>query len=902
MSHPTTSRSLGHGRRARATERTLPVEILVALLGPNEIAAITRKLEPLGCTAVSASSTQEVSHLAGTRDFAAAIVNAGARDAAKTLALLAEEHGLPVVLVGAGSLETGLFGRGLPHGATAFVALPDSTNRLGSLMATFASLQRTKFAPLREAVAGVEKRQVELRAQHERWRLLTLAESDFALFFLDPKGTITDWCSSGQALFGYTPAEAIGKPAAMIFTPEDQRDGVPLLELQTAEAHGQAKDNRFHVRRDGSRFFAIGRLVALRDEHGALRGFAKIVRDGSEVLALNESEARFREIFDNAHEGIWVLDENTRVRLANRRIAEILGCPIEELVGHAECEFVLEQDAAAVTQLFEERRRGISGVAKVRFRHRSGHPVWLQMSTRPLMREGRFAGTLDMFTDVTERHAAEERFRVFFELSASGNAIVDPKTGRFLAVNPRFCEIAGRTEQELLRLTFHEITHPEDRVSDGVRYAELHRGAVHEVSGEKRYVRPDGTIVWVQVNTSVMRGLDGEPELQLSAVQDIRRRKAAEAELLDSRTKLRLALDATDLGTFDRVVETDETNWSQRAREILGVPLDVPASKELLLERIHPDDRSVVLNSLQEAEAATETPWEFDHEFRVMLPNDGLRYVAAHGIAVPHAIGDTRTVRIVGTLRDVTPEKEFEQQLQSQVESRTAALEAKTRQLEGFVYTVAHDLRAPLRAMSGYAELLAEEFGEVLGDGREFLRKIKSSAARMDALIRDLVAFSRVTQMDFALEDVPLEEVVDMALGELDNDLTRRRALVGVERPLPWVRGNRTILEQVLINLISNASKFCPPGRRPEIGVFARGKDGVVRLSVRDNGIGIPPEYHDRIFRVFERLEASRGTGGTGIGLAIVAKGIERIGGRYGVESQPNEGSEFWIELPEVKR
>ena len=232
--------------------------------------------------------------------------------------------------------------------------------------------------------------------------------------------------------------------------------------------------------------------------------------------------------------------------------------------------------------------------------------------------------------------------------------------------------------------------------------------------------------------------------------------------------------------------------------------------------------------------------------------------------------------------------------LEHKVAERTAALELSVKSLEQFCYTIAHDLRAPLRAMSGFTTTLLDDFGKLLPEeGHEYARRIAKAAERMDHLIRDLLAYGRINSAELPLRQTDAAAIVQ----DFANSPEARHAKIRINGPLPMVLANPTALDQILKNLLSNAMKFVAPGQRPEVRVFAREpKPGWARICVQDNGIGIEPHYHDRIFRVFERLTAAPYPG-TGIGLAIVQKGMERMGGCVGVESAPGKGSCFWIEL-----
>lgn len=245
--------------------------------------------------------------------------------------------------------------------------------------------------------------------------------------------------------------------------------------------------------------------------------------------------------------------------------------------------------------------------------------------------------------------------------------------------------------------------------------------------------------------------------------------------------------------------------------------------------------------------------------------------------------------------------RELNEHLEHRVLERTARLEEITRELDSFASTVAHDLRAPLRVMKGFSELLLEDYaGKVLDPaGQEYARKIDRASLRMSGLVDDLLSYSRLARQDVPIHSVDLEETVDEVLRNMADEIREAKAEVTVERPLRRVQGHGGILAQVLGNLIANALKFVAPGTAPRVLLRTTpAGDGRVRLWVEDSGIGIPPEHLDRIFGVFERLHTSDRYPGTGLGLAIVRRAIDRMGGTVGAESVEGKGSRFWIELP----
>jgi signal transduction histidine kinase len=301
------------------------------------------------------------------------------------------------------------------------------------------------------------------------------------------------------------------------------------------------------------------------------------------------------------------------------------------------------------------------------------------------------------------------------------------------------------------------------------------------------------------------------------------------------------------------------------------------ANEELMLER--PDGLRLFVNVKAEA-------WRTD---------DGNRLGTIH---VWQDVSERHQHEQALAAAQATLQHEAEDRERHVVE-RTAELRQINAQLEEFVGFIAHDLRAPLRSMKNFSKMLLEDYAASSDErAKTYARRIVRSAEAMDALILDLLAYGRMAHSDRLLTPVSVRRAWEVALAQNEHLIQEKHARVEAAPALPKVQAHEATLGQVLANLLGNALKFVAPHTIPDVRLWAETHDGKVRCWVEDNGIGIPAEYHERIFEAFARLN-EQDFEGTGIGLSIVRKGIERMCGRVGLESKPGSGSRFWFELPE---
>jgi PAS domain S-box-containing protein len=371
-----------------------------------------------------------------------------------------------------------------------------------------------------------------------------------------------------------------------------------------------------------------------------------------------------------------------------------------------------------------------------------------------------------------------------------------------------------------------------------------------------------------------------------------KRQLAEAADKLETETKrnrfFTLALDMLAIGTFDGRLLQVNPAWEK----VLGYAEDELRGADAH-QLLHPDDVALVSERVETLRKGSCVEY---FEVRGKHKDGSYRWLG--WTAAPFL--SEKLIYIFG--RDVTARKVTDEKiigLNAQLQHQVGELTQINKELEAFSYSISHDLRAPIRSMQGFAHALLDE--EKLSEtGRDYANRISHSARYMDQLIHDLLDYSLLGRTELAKIPVNVQSVVGEVLIQLDEQIREKNANCIVKSPLHPVLGNPSTLSQVLLNLVTNALKFVPPDQTPKIEISTELHGKFVRLSVADNGIGIAPEYQERVFGLFERLHTSQSYPGTGIGLALVRKGIERMGGHVGLESSLGKGSRFWLELPAV--
>lgn len=493
--------------------------------------------------------------------------------------------------------------------------------------------------------------------------------------------------------------------------------------------------------------------------------------------------------------------------------------------------------------------------------------------------------------DVTEQHAQqnllqqkEARLKSIFQNTTFGILLID-FNGKIFEANNTFIDRLGYPEEQFLHLHLKDIFFEEDSSDPMSYFSNLVNGSYDSVFSERRFKRKDGSSAWSHISCSKIILPDNE-KLILAVVEDIDSIKRSKQALMESEEKFRTVFESSPMGIMITKLTGDIVEVNPSIVDMFGYGKSELVGKSIL-SFIYSGDlqrSKKFLSKLHQTELA-----EFTIEKRY-VKKDGKPFWAKAVISKMTTIDGEKMGIVI--IENIEKKKKTEQTL----EQKNKELTQINQELENFAYVASHDLQEPLRTITSFIQILEKKYSNKLDkNGLQFMGFVVEGAKRMQTLIHDLLEYSRINRFNNAYEKVDLNDIFTTVNRVLKEKIESYDALVMSEN-LPTIYGSKLQLTQMFQNLIDNAIKFRGK-KKPEILISVKNLNDKWEIIFKDNGIGISQEYFQRIFVIFQRLHTLEEYDGTGIGLAICKKIVERHGGDIWVESNPGKGSVFHLTL-----
>ncbi len=730
-----------------------------------------------------------------------------------------------------------------------------------------------------------------LNESEENFRLLLSSVTDYAIIMLDPQGMVTTWNEGAQRISGYTANEIIGKHFSQFYTYEDKAIDTPKRVLETAVKYGRYEEDGQCIRKDGSQFWANTVITPIYGQGGKLAGFAKVTRDISERKA---ADRNFRRLLELAPDAMVIVNQQGNIVLVNSQTENIFGFDRKELIGQTVEKLIPDRSKF----LAQRHMRSMSTGLELYALHKDGTEFPVEISLSPLeTEEGLLVSSA--IRDITERKRLEydllkqkELFQIILDSLADGVIVAD-KDGRFLVVN--------RAAQQMTGIDYTEV--PIDKWSeqyglyeaDAVTlYQPQNLPLVRAMQGQtlievEMFIRnshvPKGA--WLNVNGAPMVIGNGAGTVGVIVFRDVSKHKQTEQK----NAQLAAIVESTDDAVIGSNLDGTIISWNDAATRMFGYSQDEAIGQLNLI--IIPvtllTEETAVFKGVMTGKGRTE------HHETVRRAKDGTLLPVSLTVS---PIRD-KTGTIIGMskiIRDITDRKQAEQAQLLLAEE----LKRSNAELQQFASVASHDLQEPLRGVAGCLEIIEETYKGKLDDKADkLIRHAVDGASRMHALIDDLLSLSRVTTNEMTIQPADLSAVLNCALENLELPIKESLAVI-THDDLPVLAADSTHLVQLFQNLLSNAIKFRSDSPL-KVHIGAKCEDGHWLFFVRDNGIGFEQVYTDRIFLPFKRLHSKDQYPGTGIGLAICKRILERHGGRLWAESEYGKGATFYFTIGDPK-
>lgn len=756
-----------------------------------------------------------------------------------------------------------------------------------------------------------------------------IGSSNDAIISKDFDGKILSWNDAAERIFGYTEQEAIGQSILMLLPPDRMheeaeiiaqiRKGMPIKHFETER-----------LRKDGSLLNVSLTISPVTKPDGTVIGISKIARDITErkqiEAKLNASEKHFRVMIEKSEDMITLAKADGTITYGSPSITKSLGYEISDFLQLSALDVIHAEDIPALMPKIDSilHTPGASFYSQHRLKHKNGNWIWVEGIMTNMLDEPGVEGLISNFRDVTERMDAERSLRENFQaLSAASEirasildalpaniALLD-KDGVIIEVNQawgRFAKENG-SSSEHANIGDNYIEIAEKATGEGEEAGkQMAEGIRNVIQGniplfELEYACHSPTEQrWFKAEVAPLRKEHGIGAVVMHI--NITERQKTQEELRHSHKLIKKLTEQLPVAVYQFEIAPDGSMsfpFINKGIERLMPDITVEAVNQdasIPFSHIHEDDLASFMLSIEESRQ-TLSLWKQEYRIR---ENDGkTRWLLASSIPEKK---DDGTVVWYGYIQDIDERKsaeavirELNEGLEARVQARTQELTNANAALEAFSYSVSHDLRSPLRSILGFSKLIRRDYVKDLHpDAQEMFEFIESSTKRMDVIIADLLTLAKYSKERVSPSHIDLELMVSNVWKNISLSSTHNAKLVTMD--LPVIEADASMLEQVLINLLSNAIKYSSKKAAPVVTVEAESADDTVTIAVTDNGAGFEMKYYDKLFGAFQRLHSPQEFEGTGVGLNIVKRIIEKHKGSVWAEGKIGEGATFYVSLP----
>jgi PAS domain S-box-containing protein len=634
-------------------------------------------------------------------------------------------------------------------------------------------------------------------------------------------------------------------------------------------------------------------------------------KKSAQLLIANEK--RFRTLVENSGDGIIVLSPHGKAKYVSPSVGKILGYTEQEVL-QVDIFGLVHPDEIPLVNLTMEKAMANPGLPiqapAARVRHRDGRWRWLEATVTNMLHDPSIDGIVDNFRDVTEKIIGEQQLQRSREQLREERKLLrtlvdnlpinvytkDTELRKTLANRADFEYCGFDNEEAVLGKSDFDFFSHESAANSLSQDREILRTGEGIIGSEERHVKIDGRETWFLISKIPLKNAEGKVNGLLGISYNISERRETEEKIRIAKERYELVNKATNDVIYEWDIANNVSYWGEGYETVFGLTRTLgETSSQTWVDNLHPDEREELLETT--LAAFKEKKQTLSRELRFRCGDGTYKTVFDNLIILysPQGIA----VKIVGAMKDITELKKNEisiRELNENLNRRALELANSNAELERFAYVASHDLQEPLRMVSSFMQLLQKKYENQLDEtASQYISYAVDGAERMKQLILDLLEYSRVgTNQDNRVK-TDMNDLTNQVLNIFSDKIQQTGAVIKVD-PLPAIKVNASQVAQLMQNLIGNAFKY-NKSEKPEVEIGCMEQNNAWQFYIKDNGIGIDPKFYDKVFVIFQRLHNKNQYSGTGIGLAICKKIVEKHGGTIWIESAPGKGSTFFFTI-----